>query len=43
VGPAVMQLAGVEELDAHKRAVEIRMKYMDDAKVKGMDVEELQK
>ncbi|KAH8648063.1 histidinol dehydrogenase-domain-containing protein [Tricladium varicosporioides] len=30
VGGAVMQLAKVEELDAHRRAVEIRIKYMDD-------------
>jgi phosphoribosyl-ATP pyrophosphohydrolase/phosphoribosyl-AMP cyclohydrolase/histidinol dehydrogenase len=28
VGGAVMQLAGVEELDAHKRAVSIRLEYM---------------
>lgn len=28
VGKAVMQLAGVEELDAHKRAVEIRLEHM---------------
>jgi phosphoribosyl-ATP pyrophosphohydrolase/phosphoribosyl-AMP cyclohydrolase/histidinol dehydrogenase len=30
VGKAVMQLAKVEELDAHRRAVEIRIKWMDD-------------
>jgi len=29
VGGAVMQLAKVEELEAHRRAVEIRLKYMD--------------
>lgn len=29
VGKAVMQLAKVEELEAHRRAVEIRMDYMD--------------
>jgi phosphoribosyl-ATP pyrophosphohydrolase/phosphoribosyl-AMP cyclohydrolase/histidinol dehydrogenase len=29
----VMQLAKVEELDAHRRAVEIRIKYMDDNKI----------
>ncbi|KAI1001331.1 Histidine biosynthesis trifunctional protein [Podosphaera aphanis] len=29
VGPAVMQLAKVEELEAHSRAVELRLKYMD--------------
>lgn len=29
VGSAVMQLAKVEELEAHRRAVEIRIKYMD--------------
>jgi phosphoribosyl-ATP pyrophosphohydrolase/phosphoribosyl-AMP cyclohydrolase/histidinol dehydrogenase len=29
VGGAVMQLAKVEELEAHRRAVEIRIKYMD--------------
>ncbi|KAB8446172.1 hypothetical protein FH972_025154 [Carpinus fangiana] len=29
VGGAVMQLAKVEELDAHRRAVEIRMKWLD--------------
>ncbi|KAJ3526535.1 hypothetical protein NM208_g11147 [Fusarium decemcellulare] len=28
VGPAVMQLAKVEELEAHRRAVEIRIKHM---------------
>merc|ERR1712000_708469 len=28
VGKAVMQLAGVEALDAHKRAVEIRLNWM---------------
>ncbi|KAK4627908.1 Histidine biosynthesis trifunctional protein [Fulvia fulva] len=28
VGKAVMTLAGVEELEAHKRAVEIRLRYM---------------
>lgn len=30
VGGAVMQLAKVEELEAHRRAVSIRLKYMDD-------------
>lgn len=29
VGSAVMQLAKVEELEAHRRAVEIRLKYLD--------------
>jgi len=29
VGGAVMQLAKVEELEAHRRAVEIRLEYMD--------------
>jgi phosphoribosyl-ATP pyrophosphohydrolase/phosphoribosyl-AMP cyclohydrolase/histidinol dehydrogenase len=29
VGTAVMQLAKVEQLEAHRRAVEIRMQYMD--------------
>ncbi|KAH6692548.1 histidine biosynthesis trifunctional protein [Plectosphaerella plurivora] len=29
VGSAVMQLAKVEELEAHRRAVEIRLKHMD--------------
>ncbi|RDL42407.1 Histidine biosynthesis trifunctional protein [Venustampulla echinocandica] len=33
VGGAVMQLAKVEELEAHRRAVEIRIKYMDDNKI----------
>jgi phosphoribosyl-ATP pyrophosphohydrolase/phosphoribosyl-AMP cyclohydrolase/histidinol dehydrogenase len=28
VGPAVMQLAKVEELEAHRRAVSIRLDYM---------------
>ena len=28
VGPAVMQLAKVEELEAHRRAVEIRIRQM---------------
>lgn len=28
VGTAVMQLAAVEELEAHKRAVEIRLEHM---------------
>ncbi|KAJ6779976.1 hypothetical protein PWT90_03354 [Aphanocladium album] len=32
VGSAVMQLAGVEELHAHKRAVEIRLKWLNDQK-----------
>lgn len=31
VGGAVMQLAKVEELEAHRRAVEIRLQYMDRA------------
>ncbi|TVY20517.1 Histidine biosynthesis trifunctional protein [Lachnellula arida] len=30
VGGAVMQLAKVEELEAHRRAVSLRIKYMDD-------------
>ncbi|CZR55077.1 probable histidine biosynthesis trifunctional protein [Phialocephala subalpina] len=30
VGGAVMQLAKVEELEAHRRAVSIRLQYMDD-------------
>lgn len=29
VGSAVMQLAKVEELEAHRRAVEIRINHMD--------------
>ena len=29
VGGAVMQLAKVEELEAHRRAVEMRLAYMD--------------
>ena len=29
VGGAVMTLAGVEELEAHKRAVSIRLAHMD--------------
>lgn len=33
VGGAVMQLAKVEELEAHRRAVSIRLKYMDDRKI----------
>jgi phosphoribosyl-ATP pyrophosphohydrolase/phosphoribosyl-AMP cyclohydrolase/histidinol dehydrogenase len=33
VGGAVMQLAKVEELEAHRRAVEIRFKWMDKNKV----------
>jgi phosphoribosyl-ATP pyrophosphohydrolase/phosphoribosyl-AMP cyclohydrolase/histidinol dehydrogenase len=33
VGGAVMQLAKVEELDAHRRAVEIRIKYLDEHKL----------
>jgi len=33
VGGAVMQLAKVEELEAHRRAVSIRLKYMDDNKI----------
>jgi phosphoribosyl-ATP pyrophosphohydrolase/phosphoribosyl-AMP cyclohydrolase/histidinol dehydrogenase len=33
VGGAVMQLAKVEELEAHRRAVEIRFKWMDENKV----------
>ncbi|OAA81617.1 histidine biosynthesis trifunctional protein [Akanthomyces lecanii RCEF 1005] len=32
VGSAVMQLAGVEELHAHKRAVEIRLKWLNEHK-----------
>ena len=30
VGGAVMQLAKVEELEAHRRAVGLRLKYMDE-------------
>ncbi|KAE8451120.1 imidazoleglycerol-phosphate dehydratase [Mollisiaceae sp. DMI_Dod_QoI] len=33
VGGAVMQLAKVEELEAHRRAVSIRLQYMDDNKL----------
>ncbi|PHH88810.1 hypothetical protein CDD83_7033 [Cordyceps sp. RAO-2017] len=33
VGPAVMQLARVEELEAHRRAVEIRLRHMDAKKL----------
>ncbi|TVY29984.1 Histidine biosynthesis trifunctional protein [Lachnellula hyalina] len=33
VGGAVMQLAKVEELEAHRRAVSLRIKYMDDNKL----------
>lgn len=33
VGGAVMQLAKVEELEAHRRAVSIRLKYMDDKNI----------
>jgi phosphoribosyl-ATP pyrophosphohydrolase/phosphoribosyl-AMP cyclohydrolase/histidinol dehydrogenase len=33
VGGAVMQLAKVEELEAHRRAVGIRLQWMDDNKV----------
>ncbi|PBP16554.1 histidinol dehydrogenase [Diplocarpon rosae] len=33
VGGAVMQLAQVEELEAHRRAVSIRIKYMDENKI----------
>lgn len=29
VGPAVMQMAKVEELEAHRRAVSIRLEEMD--------------
>ena len=29
VGAAVMQLAKVEELEAHRRAVELRLKFLD--------------
>lgn len=32
VGSAVMQLAKVEELEAHRRAVEIRIQHMDKQK-----------
>ena len=32
VGGAVMQLAKVEELEAHRRAVEIRLKWMEENK-----------
>lgn len=33
VGGAVMQLAKVEELEAHRRAVEIRLKWMNENRV----------
>jgi phosphoribosyl-ATP pyrophosphohydrolase/phosphoribosyl-AMP cyclohydrolase/histidinol dehydrogenase len=33
VGGAVMRLAKVEELEAHRRAVEIRLEYMDEQKI----------
>jgi phosphoribosyl-ATP pyrophosphohydrolase/phosphoribosyl-AMP cyclohydrolase/histidinol dehydrogenase len=33
IGGAVMHLAKVEELEAHRRAVSIRLKYMDDNKI----------
>jgi histidinol dehydrogenase len=33
VGGAVMQLAKVEELEAHRRAVSIRLKYMDENRI----------
>jgi phosphoribosyl-ATP pyrophosphohydrolase/phosphoribosyl-AMP cyclohydrolase/histidinol dehydrogenase len=33
VGKAVMQLAKVEELEAHRRAVEIRLQYMEEKKL----------
>ncbi|KAH8597478.1 histidinol dehydrogenase-domain-containing protein [Bisporella sp. PMI_857] len=33
VGVAVMQLAKVEELEAHRRAVDIRLKYIDENKL----------
>jgi phosphoribosyl-ATP pyrophosphohydrolase/phosphoribosyl-AMP cyclohydrolase/histidinol dehydrogenase len=33
VGGAVMQLAKVEELEAHRRAVSIRLKWMDENKI----------
>lgn len=33
VGSAVMQLAKVEELEAHRRAVSIRIDYMDRKKI----------
>jgi histidinol dehydrogenase len=33
VGGAVMQLAKVEELEAHRRAVSIRLKWMDENKM----------
>jgi phosphoribosyl-ATP pyrophosphohydrolase/phosphoribosyl-AMP cyclohydrolase/histidinol dehydrogenase len=33
VGEAVMQLAKVEELEAHRRAVSIRIQYMNDNKI----------
>jgi phosphoribosyl-ATP pyrophosphohydrolase / phosphoribosyl-AMP cyclohydrolase / histidinol dehydrogenase len=29
VGSAVMQLAKVEQLEAHRRAVELRLQYLD--------------
>ena len=33
VGEAVMQLAKVEELEAHRRAVSIRLKYVDEQRI----------
>jgi phosphoribosyl-ATP pyrophosphohydrolase/phosphoribosyl-AMP cyclohydrolase/histidinol dehydrogenase len=33
VGGAVMQLAKVEELEAHRRAVGIRLAWMDERKL----------
>ncbi len=35
VGGAVMTLAAVEELEAHRRAVEIRLKYLDGSQIRG--------
>ncbi|KAK0850525.1 trifunctional histidinol dehydrogenase [Friedmanniomyces endolithicus] len=37
VGGAVMQLAKVEELEAHRRAVEIRLKWMEENKGRSLD------
>ncbi|TKA68535.1 Histidine biosynthesis trifunctional protein, partial [Friedmanniomyces simplex] len=38
VGGAVMQLAKVEELEAHRRAVEIRLRWMEENKGRSLDV-----
>ena len=36
VGGAVMRLAGVEELEAHRRAVEMRLEFLDERDRKAM-------